>query len=346
MSDITSNLIHSFHFENNLTDEGTGAQNGTLINSGGFTTGHAGSALNLSGTNAKASFPNSSLVDSLGGFTWAGWVKLVTPSNYSMIWSHRNNSDSFRIEVGCGGPGIGSSTSGDLAIAICNGTNVLAYTTTHFLADGLEHHVVISFNAGTISLYVDGVYTTLGTTGSFPSTTPALSSFGYYVGARSDNSLPFTGNIDELRIYQRALSVADAFALYTQYSNSKTWTTDATIAIDGRSQFAGVIVSGGAKVLFTIPNTQSDSFEDGLIHITIGDGDTTSTNVAATADGLGLYVSPDGDTFEDDFNWVIGGDTQDGPPSVTLYWTGDPLTAGGGAARQLLLAPKTISEDC
>jgi hypothetical protein len=79
------------------------------------------------------------------------------------------------------------------------------------LDDGVWHHLAASYDGTTATVYVDGQPVGLGAAASAGSTTVSrlrigdLAFPGYY----------FKGVIDEVRLYDRALSAADITAIYT-----------------------------------------------------------------------------------------------------------------------------------
>lgn len=66
---------------------------------------------------------------------------------------------------------------------------------------------------GKSRMYVDGVLTATGTTVLASIFTSATD---FTIGQRQSSSLPLAGNIDDVRVYSRALSAADARELYNQ----------------------------------------------------------------------------------------------------------------------------------
>ena len=80
------------------------------------------------------------------------------------------------------------------------------------LTDGNWHHVGFSQNGTNISLYVDGVLDTSTTMGSVPSyDVSAVGAIGY---DRRDNDRHFSGSIDEVGVWDTALSASDFAQLY------------------------------------------------------------------------------------------------------------------------------------
>jgi hypothetical protein len=75
------------------------------------------------------------------------------------------------------------------------------YTSSKYVADGAWHHGVVTFNNGNLKLYADGV-----NVGNWSGVTLTVTSGKTYIGQRGDNVEFFNGLIDEVRIYNRALS--------------------------------------------------------------------------------------------------------------------------------------------
>lgn len=234
-TDITSNLLHRFACDEGsgttLTDSGSGLQNGTIATGGSFSSGKYGrysfKTDGAANNNVKASFPAAAGVDSLAALTVSFWTKSNTPDDYSFILSHYGGDAANRLEISVAGAGFaGGGNSDDIAVAICTGTDVVTNTTGHPLAGGAWHLVTVVFDgalsqANRIKVYVDGTLATVNS-GASPTTTPALSGIGYALGARMGNTLPYKGNVDDLRIYTRALAAADVAALYTLYTTLAT----------------------------------------------------------------------------------------------------------------------------
>jgi len=75
------------------------------------------------------------------------------------------------------------------------------------------HQVVISYESGIVSLYVDGVLSTSGTVSLNTAAAPVVIG-APPTGHSGFGSLHFRGSIDDIRIYSRALSGAEVSDLY------------------------------------------------------------------------------------------------------------------------------------
>lgn len=78
--------------------------------------------------------------------------------------------------------------------------------TTGAYNDGEWHHIVLRRGGGQLTLAIDG---TQVTTADVPGTVTRNSGYGFHVGQRVDSRAHFTGAIDEVRVYDRALNDAE-----------------------------------------------------------------------------------------------------------------------------------------
>lgn len=82
--------------------------------------------------------------------------------------------------------------------------------TTGAYNDGQWHHIALRRGGGQLTLSVDG---TRLTTADVPGTVTRTSGYGFHVGQRVDSRAHFNGSIDEVRVYDRALSDAELTSL-------------------------------------------------------------------------------------------------------------------------------------
>jgi hypothetical protein len=77
------------------------------------------------------------------------------------------------------------------------------------------HHVVFTFSNGVVTGYVDGTPVPFSLN-TFTTTSLLQWAYGLYIAAYDSNfSNPYIGSLDDLRIYNRALSAAEVSALYS-----------------------------------------------------------------------------------------------------------------------------------
>jgi hypothetical protein len=175
-------------------DSSGNGNTGTLTNSAVWTSsGKISNALTVNGTNQQVSIPSLGLSST---FSFSFWVKSTTASGSNMF--------SIGNYIYC----EANYSSGD--IAACSPDNSAHVITAGGLMDGNWHHVayVSTGAAATQLLYVDGILQ--GTV----TATPNLSGGSAATIASQNGSNYFQGTIDDVRVYDRALSASEITDLY------------------------------------------------------------------------------------------------------------------------------------
>jgi hypothetical protein len=181
---------------------------GTLLNGAAYVAGKVGNAVNLDGTNDHVSLP-SGVVNGLTEFTAAAWVYLDTSTNWARVFDFgtgatsymfltpRNGNDGFlRFSITTGGPATQQRID-----------------TTQVFPTGVWKHVAVTLAGGVGVLYLDGVE--VGRNSAMTLTPASLGlTTQNYVGRSQFAGDPYLdGRVDDLRIYNRALSTAEVVDL-------------------------------------------------------------------------------------------------------------------------------------
>ena len=201
--------------------------NGTLVNMDPATdwvAGKIGRALDFDGSNDYVDLGTGSSLNfgSSVPFTVAAWVK--TTENYGMIVSFRSSTDGGPvIDLAVGYEGA-DSDPGKAMILVRqdNGGGGYAHVTGGSVKDGLWHHLAAVRGSGsTIELFVDGVSqgTNSGSEsgGAITTNLRAIGSERRWDGPDnygSPDQRYLVGTIDDVRIYNRALTQAEITALH------------------------------------------------------------------------------------------------------------------------------------
>lgn len=170
--------------------------NGTLTAAGWSATGKFGSALILSGGNGSLGVPDAASLDLTSGMTIEGWVK---PTSAPSGWTALAHKDVDRYYL------MASSSSGNAPAAggtFTNGGDTVFGTTA--LAVGVWTHLATTFDGSQMKLYVDGALVATKARASTLTTSTGL----LQIGNDSYGEM-FPGAIDEVRIYNRALTQAE-----------------------------------------------------------------------------------------------------------------------------------------
>ena len=246
--------------ENNSANDSINGNNGTLMNGTGFAGGEVGTAFNLNGANnyvvAKPASPSNLDVGAGSGFTLEGWIN---PTGFSV------NKILFEYERALGtadSADIGilmliqsASLSGSLYINIIDNTpthdsHQLA-TSANQVVTGVWQHVAATYDkaSGLADLYINGVMMAQANLGSL---TPQTSFTNLLLGARTtyfSTASPgnvFSGKMDEMSVYGRALSASEILAISSAtnagkydpavyLTNAASSLAEATVTIPGIS---------------------------------------------------------------------------------------------------------------
>ncbi len=234
-------------------DEGSGglaadsqaAGNEASITGATWTTGKSGGALNFDGIDDRVFCDPSASLGGIVAFTVSAWIKLDASAASGVIIQQRPN-DGLPPQFSESGQYQLSVTAAGTVNFLCSGHSSIEFNITGFknLKDGQWHHVTaVREPSGDGRFYVDGVLD------------GQASSSGYIwpldpensVGIGADISVGagyFKGSIDDVRIYNTALTYAQARALaqvgitFTRGWSSAEWTNDATAGISTASAWA------------------------------------------------------------------------------------------------------------
>src|SRR2546430_1850163 len=187
-------------------DEGTGTtvadasgnnHTGTLSGATWTTAGRYGSALTFNGTTAKVTVLNVASLGLTTGMTLEAWVyptvaptgwRAVIDKNVDGYYLMASSSPNNRPAVG------GTFTAGNQNVMTPSGLAVNTWT-----------HLAATFDGTMVRLYVNGVQVA-----SQAQATPLRTTTGtLQIGADSYAGENFAGRIDEVRIYNRALTAAE-----------------------------------------------------------------------------------------------------------------------------------------
>ena len=210
-------------FENNLNDS-FGSHNGTAYGSPGYGTGKLGQALVLhSSTSDYVNIPYTS-ANSITAYTIAGWINPTTVANSDIVVltdsSGPNATPSHQIRINNGKFEHSTFDPSVPGLKVVTGTSTIQSNTWY-------HVAIVASAGGKMHLYVNGVeegnpvdITNLFAGGDrFHIGDPSNSgAFGY-----------FNGLVDDLHIYEQALSAADIRSLFEDVPPEALWQFDGSV---------------------------------------------------------------------------------------------------------------------
>jgi large repetitive protein len=181
--------------------------------SSGWGPGRLGKGLIFDGTNDYVDVGSVPSTNGLSQFTISGWVKRTpgVPTLGGMFIKQTNTSNWLGLQFAATAQLNMIVSNGGLAFGTYNASPVTAFDGWHHFAtvfDGTQ-----TGNAGRLKFYLDGVEKSLSFTGTIPATTPTITASGY-LGHDQQNNTFLKASMDEVRIYNRALSAAEVQTLY------------------------------------------------------------------------------------------------------------------------------------
>jgi glucose/arabinose dehydrogenase len=175
----------------------SGAGNHGTANGGSYTpSGRYGSALAFNGLSDVVVVPDANSLDLTNGLTIEAWVfPTTTLSSWKAIAQKETDAYFLNANTGTNKVGMGGTWSG--SVASLSGPNGLV--------PNQWTHVAGTYNGSQLRLYVNGAQVaTQSRTGNLQVTGSPLR-----LGGNTYSTEYFPGRIDELRIYNRALSLAE-----------------------------------------------------------------------------------------------------------------------------------------
>jgi hypothetical protein len=269
-------------------DEGTGdtaydssgnGNDGTITEASWTTSGKFNNALIFDGINDYVQVANDPSLNIAQG-TWEAWLKFADlPSEAGLMnpvakqgqyWIHALDDDSIQVKVSVGT------------------TPNIATTAADFIETDVWYHVVGTYDGETLKLYVNGELKDSNTSpsGSIDGGTAAILAFGTW------SSLVdyFKGIIDEVRIWDEALTAEQVEASYNGGVSKTLGQTDADLGDYVGVQLDVIVAYPSVEVVDTLPPELQyipDTFKvDGVPDTPEVDGN----EVSYTLDDLGAYT--------------------------------------------------------
>jgi len=164
-----------------------------------------GVVLDFDGSNDFLILPDSPSLNITTNITMSAWIKTSEPDSTQMnIIGGYDRISPFN------GYGFGVSIGGGLDGKLKYWDSSSWVSSSTAVNDGAWHLVAVSVNGSNATFYLDGQ-----SDGSPEAGNPDSFSGDRAIGARADDANnPFLGLIDDVRIYNRALTAAEVFALY------------------------------------------------------------------------------------------------------------------------------------
>lgn len=322
-ANLNSGLVGWWTFDGKDTNWTTGitndrsgnGNNGSLISMSTTTSsvaGKIGQALNFNGTNQYANIgTNIASLQPGGNFSVIGWFKSTASGQQQIFSSYSQNTNPAGFILGID---VDASTLHRLGLLVGKNTGGVIntdYTTlygTSNVDDGRWHQGVGVWDGSLMYIYVDGV---LQSSVSW-SGAPGYAATNYvHVGNHQTNASTnlayFNGSIDDVRVYNRALSAQEVYRLYSATGGDKKdvstvgpqnlnsglvgwWTFDGKNLINNVADSSGTGNTGrmvGATTTVQGMIGQALSFDGSTQYVTVGND--ASLNPAALTNCIWAY---------------------------------------------------------
>ncbi|MBI5385060.1 MAG: hypothetical protein HZA90_10280 [Verrucomicrobia bacterium] len=212
-SNPTNGLLAYWSFDNGTATNPISADyQGTLLGNFSVVDGYSGKALWFNGTNTSISFGAKPYLPKM---TLAMFVLVdthfVTAPYPAALADKWGNGENFRILAGNAGGSFRFNSSFHAAPFPHNGTVYpeQGVDATNTVATGQFHHVAITYDGDYLRLYVDGKLNNQSPTVKSPYTASIPAGIPFTIGSLTGGSWPFNGIIDEVFLFERALSDAE-----------------------------------------------------------------------------------------------------------------------------------------
>ncbi len=189
----------------NVVNDGSGHGHHGTMQGAQWGPGVNGGALVFANT-GLVSMGDVTELDRLGALTVSAWVKTSsTPEKHAVDKSHCDGSGVFEFGTGFFTPGRAT-----FLVYSASGNPSYAYVeSAASVADGAWHFLAATFDGDNLRIFVDGVLSATSAAHlALASTSDAFELGGHCNG----HSYPWVGALDDVRLYSRALSLAEVQA--------------------------------------------------------------------------------------------------------------------------------------
>lgn len=166
--------------------------------------GVLGKALNFDGGNQYINIPDSNIISLTGNFTISAWIKTNSNTTQQAIVEKYTNP-------GINGYLLRITSAGKLLSCSQDGATETCITGNTILNIKTWYHVVVVYNGSTIKTFINAIQDNSIVNTRNPTDGTSTLKIG---GRGDDGSLTFNGLMDDVRIYNKALSAAEVWSLY------------------------------------------------------------------------------------------------------------------------------------
>ena len=231
-----------------------GLNNGTLMNGALFSPGKVGQAFDFDGSSQYLQIADSPSLNPKGSFSFEAWIFPRVDGEQAIIQKWAASADypnqrSYNFST-LPGRGLRFAISDDANQG--NGSFHLFDTTNNVIALNAWNHVAATYDqaTGTRRIYVNGSKVAERTDPPITLTTSSVPvTIGTEIASATSNLIYFNGLIDELAVYNYALSDADVSAIFAASGTGKCTVLPAPQIV---AQPQAQTVTAGSAVAFNV----------------------------------------------------------------------------------------------
>ncbi|WP_242918056.1 LamG-like jellyroll fold domain-containing protein [Pontibacter liquoris] len=224
-----------------LLDDSEYKNKATTVGNPTWVTGVSGQAVKLDGTAQYATVPDNTSLDITNSITLAAWIKPEKiATQYILKKATQATVDGYELSL---------ANTGRVFFRFNQATGSDTYrqnSLASYPVDGNTWmHIAATYNGSVIKIYINGVENSSKTLTAPPSIN--ANNLALAIGAQSDGASKFQGAIDEVRVYNTALSA-------TQIKDLATITAPAITTVSSAAAHALTPEEAGKNDLLVYPN--------------------------------------------------------------------------------------------
>lgn len=207
---LASGLVALYMFDEtsgtSAADSSGNDHTATLVGGATFAAGLENNAVTLSGSGQYVSLP-AGIVDGLSSFSITAWVKLTTSPIWNRVFDFGTGTNDYMFFT------ANSGTTARFSITTGSGAGE-QQTDAPALPTGTWEHVAVTLSAATCTLYVQGAQAGQNTNVTLNPSSLGNTTQNWLGRSEYAADAYLQGELDNVRIYGRALSAAEVQELY------------------------------------------------------------------------------------------------------------------------------------
>ncbi len=203
-SPANADLVMHLKADGTALDASGNGNDGTLVNGTGYASGILGQAFSFDGSNDYVTVAADPALESTDLFSIAMWVRTPTVGGLKLLADSSHGSSN-----GNNGWALQLNNIGQASFAYGNGSQFPEVNATTQIDDNIFRHLAATYDGSNLKIYVDGQLE--GTTAY--SGTPSATGATIRLGRHFSLNRQFLGQMDDIRIYNNALTQSEISSL-------------------------------------------------------------------------------------------------------------------------------------